>query len=133
MLAGCGEDQVAVRGAGIWARRLAARAAARTPGAVGPAGRSWSPAGPARSAGTWPGGWPGRGAPAGGAGQPAGPAAAGAAALAAGLAGAGARVDVVACDVAGRAEVAGLLARIAADGPPLAAVLHAAGRARPTG
>ena len=34
---------------------------------------------------------------------------------------------MIACDVAGRAEVAGLLARIAATGPRLAGVMHAAG------
>jgi acyl carrier protein len=56
-----------------------------------------------------------------------GPAAAGAAGLAAELAGAGAGAEVIACDVAMRAQVAGLVARIGAGGPRLSAVMHAAG------
>ena len=56
-----------------------------------------------------------------------GAAAPGLAALAAGLAAAGTDVEVIACDVAVRAQVAGLLARIPVGGPPLAAVVHAAG------
>ena len=56
-----------------------------------------------------------------------GPAAPGAAALAAELAAAGTAVEVIACDVADRGQVAGLLARIAASGPPLTAVMHTAG------
>ena len=34
---------------------------------------------------------------------------------------------MTACDAAGRGQLAGLLARLAAGGPPLTAVLHAAG------
>ncbi|PYC66962.1 beta-ketoacyl synthase [Micromonospora arborensis] len=55
-----------------------------------------------------------------------GPAAPGAAALHADLTGLGADVTIAACDVADRAEVAGLLATIPAD-RPLSAVVHAAG------
>uniref|UniRef100_UPI0021AD83B9 type I polyketide synthase n=1 Tax=Amycolatopsis balhimycina TaxID=208443 RepID=UPI0021AD83B9 len=55
-----------------------------------------------------------------------GPAAEGAGALAAELGGLGARVDVVACDTADRAQVAALLARVPADAP-LTGVVHAAG------
>ena len=55
-----------------------------------------------------------------------GPAAAGVAARAAGMAAAGSSVEVTACDVADRAQLAGLLARIAASGPPLSAVMHTA-------
>ncbi|HEY0935759.1 MAG TPA: SDR family NAD(P)-dependent oxidoreductase, partial [Trebonia sp.] len=58
-----------------------------------------------------------------------GPAAAGAAALAAALAAAGTSVTVAACDSARRAELAGLLDGIAAGGPPLRSVFHAAGNA----
>ena len=56
-----------------------------------------------------------------------GPGAPGAAALAADLAGAGTAAEVIGCDVAERTQVAGLLKRIAATGPRLAGVLHAAG------
>jgi hypothetical protein len=61
-----------------------------------------------------------------------GPGAPGVAALAAELAAAGTAVTVAACDTARRADLAGLLDRIAADqaagdGPPLTAVFHAAG------
>jgi thioesterase domain-containing protein/short-subunit dehydrogenase len=56
-----------------------------------------------------------------------GPAAPGAASLAAAVAGAGASVQVAACDVAARPQLAGLLDQIAASGPPLTSVLHTAG------
>jgi short-subunit dehydrogenase/acyl carrier protein len=56
----------------------------------------------------------------------------GAVALAAELAAGGTPVGVVAADVAHRAEVAGLLAWIAAGGPPLTSVLHAAGAGQAT-
>ena len=55
-----------------------------------------------------------------------GPSAAGVANLAAGLAGRGVRVRVAACDLADRADLAGLIAAIPA-GDPLTAVVHAAG------
>ncbi|HEY0933077.1 MAG TPA: SDR family NAD(P)-dependent oxidoreductase, partial [Trebonia sp.] len=51
----------------------------------------------------------------------------GAAALAAELARAGVTVSVTACDAADRAALDSLLTRIAADGPALTAVFHAAG------
>jgi acyl carrier protein len=50
--------------------------------------------------------------------------------MAAVVADAGAEVVVAGCDMTDRAEMAGLLARIAAGGPPLAAVVHAAGTGR---
>nr|BFD89960.1 hypothetical protein KitaXyl93_13200 [Kitasatospora sp. Xyl93] len=56
-----------------------------------------------------------------------GPAAAGTATLAAELAAAGAAVDVLACDTAERPALAAVLDRIAATGPELSVVLHAAG------
>ncbi|WP_452750458.1 type I polyketide synthase [Streptomyces celluloflavus] len=56
-----------------------------------------------------------------------GPAADGVAALAAELAISGTSVDVLACDIAERCAVAGLLERIAATGPALSSVVHAAG------
>ncbi|NUP51772.1 MAG: acyltransferase domain-containing protein, partial [Catenulispora sp.] len=53
--------------------------------------------------------------------------AAGVGALAAGLAALGTPVDIVACDMSSRAAVSGLLARVAATGPALSSVIHAAG------
>ena len=53
---GTGEDQVAIRGGGVLARRLV-RAPAGQRMAGGRQARCWSPAGPGRWAGTWPGGW----------------------------------------------------------------------------
>jgi acyl transferase domain-containing protein len=128
VLAGCDEDQIAIRPAGLFARRLA-RAGQPVDG-----GDGWTTSGTALITG-------GTGAIGGhvarwlaGHGTPrlvltsrSGPAAAGAAALAAGLAQAGAATTVVACDMGVRAEVAGILARIAASGPQLTAVMHTAG------
>jgi acyl transferase domain-containing protein/NADPH:quinone reductase-like Zn-dependent oxidoreductase/acyl carrier protein len=127
LLAGCGEDQAAIRGDGIMGRRLK-RAPAPDDG-----GDRWTPRGTVLVTG-------GTGAVAGHvarwlAGRSprvvlasrSGPAAPGAAALAADLAGAGTGVAVVACDVAVREQVAGLLAMLKADGPSLSAVIHAAG------
>ncbi|MFF1796044.1 beta-ketoacyl reductase [Kitasatospora sp. NPDC058263] len=56
-----------------------------------------------------------------------GAAARGAVALAAGLAAAGTDVEISCCDSAERADLAGVIDRIAAGGPPLTAVLHTAG------
>ena len=57
----------------------------------------------------------------------AGDSAEGAGELAAELTAAGARAQVVACDVADRAAVAGLLAQLSEEWPPLVGVIHAAG------
>jgi len=132
VLAGCGEDQVAVRAAGLLGRRLV-RAAA-------PAGRGrWAPRGTVLvTGGTGAIGgqvarWlAGRGARHVVLASRSGPGATGAAVLAARLAGAGARVTVSACDLAERSGLAALLAGIAAAGPPLSAVLHAAGAGQAT-
>ncbi|WP_344407580.1 type I polyketide synthase, partial [Dactylosporangium fulvum] len=56
-----------------------------------------------------------------------GPDAPGAAELTADLAALGAAVTVVACDLADRSAVAGMLAAVERDGPPVRAVVHAAG------
>ncbi len=128
VLAGTGEDQVAIRPAGIMGRRLA-----RAP-QVSIRDERWTPGGTALITG-------GTGALGGHVGRwltdrdaarvvlssRSGPVAPEAAALAARLAGAGTDVAIVACDTARRADVAGLLERIAADGPPLSSVFHAAG------
>jgi NAD(P)-dependent dehydrogenase (short-subunit alcohol dehydrogenase family) len=127
-LAGRGEDQVAVRGAGVLARRLvrAPRPDAGRPG--------WLPGGTVLiTGGTGAVGghvarWvAGRGAPRVVLASRSGPAAAGIPARAAELAAAGTGVEVIACDVARRGQVAGLVERAGAGGPGLCAVLHAAG------
>ena len=130
VLAGCGEDQVAIRDAGVLGRRLV-RAAAP------PSGPAWAPGGTVLVTGGT--GLPGsraswwlacRGTPRVVAASRTGPAAPGVAVMAAVVADAGAEVVVAGCDMTDRAEMAGLLARIAAGGPPLAAVVHAAGTGR---
>jgi acyl transferase domain-containing protein len=127
VLAGNAEDGIAVRPDGLMGRRLVRAAQSRQP-------RAWTPGGTVLVTG-------GTGALAGhvsrwltrrgaarivltsrsGAGAP------GMAALAAGLAEAGSAVDLLACDLAERSDVAGLLDRIAATGPALSSVVHTAG------
>jgi NAD(P)-dependent dehydrogenase (short-subunit alcohol dehydrogenase family)/acyl carrier protein len=132
VLAGCGEDQVALRSVGILARRLVR--------ASQPCNReTWVPGGSVLiTGGTGAIGghvarWlADRGAPRVVLASRSGPAAPGVAARAASLAVAGTGADVIACDTADRAHVAGLLTWIAAGGPPLAAVMHAAGGAQDT-
>jgi nucleoside-diphosphate-sugar epimerase len=133
VLAGCGEDQVAIRPAGIMARRLV-----RAPLPGGDVA-AWVPRGSVLvTGGTGTVGghvarWlAGRRAARVVLTSRSGPAAAGVAKLVAGLAASGTGVDVLACDVAMREQVAGLLARIDAGGPPLTAVMHAAGATQAT-
>ncbi|MEU5540522.1 SDR family NAD(P)-dependent oxidoreductase, partial [Streptomyces sp. NPDC020362] len=128
VLAGCGEDQVAIRPVGILGRRLT-RAAQPTGSA-----EVWAPRGSVLiTGGTGAIGghvarWlPGRGAARLVLTSRSGPGGAGVATLAAELATAGARVDVVACDASDRADLAGVLAWTAADGPALSTVMHTAG------
>jgi acyl transferase domain-containing protein len=134
VLAGCGEDQVAIRPAGIMARRLA-RVSQSTPepDAGSPGAERWRPRGTALvTGGTGAVGghvarWlAGRGAPALLLASRSGPAAPGVAALAADLATAGAAVTVVSGDVSARADLAALVERAGADGSPLTGVYHAA-------
>ena len=127
VLAGCGEDQAAIRPAGILARRLVHAPARR------PAAAPWQPRGTVLvTGGTGAiGGHVTRWLAAGGAprlvlASRTGPHAPHAPALAAELAAAGAAVTVAACEVSARDSLAGLLARIARDGPPLTGVFHAA-------
>ncbi|WP_042397188.1 type I polyketide synthase [Streptacidiphilus carbonis] len=133
VLAGCGEDQVAIRGAGILGRRLVRASPARD--GVEP----WTTrgtalvTGDADTIGGTTASWlaerglrhlvlAGR----------SGPSAPGAAELAAGLAGAGTAVSVLAADIAGRDTTAGLLDRLGRTGPPLTAVFHTAGAEQTT-
>jgi len=123
-----GENQVAVREAGILARRLV-RAAWSHSGQEG----EWVPAGSVLvTGGTGETGghvarWLAeRGAPALMLTSRSGPAAPGAAALAGELAEAGATVVVAACDMAERGQLAGLVDRVGAGEPRLTAVMHAA-------
>ena len=127
-LAGSGEDQVAIRDAGVLGRRLlratpapdngtspAARGTALVTGGTGAIGarvaRWLAERGAERVVLT---SRSGIGAP-------------GAASLVAELAETGTEVAVYAADVANRAHIAGLLAAIAADGPQLRTVVHTAG------
>jgi NADP-dependent 3-hydroxy acid dehydrogenase YdfG len=141
VLAGCGEDQVAVRAGGVLARRLARAALPRDSSSSsssggGGGGGGWRPGGTVLVTGgtgaiggrvaRWAAG---RGAPRVVLASRSGPAAAGAAGLAAALAAAGAGVLVAVCDAGDRAQLAGLVAWTGAGGPPLAAVMHAAGAA----
>ncbi|WP_143231170.1 SDR family NAD(P)-dependent oxidoreductase [Actinosynnema sp. ALI-1.44] len=123
------EDQVALRGSGVYARRLIR--APRTETTV---------VTPYRSAGTalvtggtgWIGGCTARllaerGAPRVVLTSRSGPSAAGVATLAADLAAQGSAVDVVSCDVSERRAVGALMDRITASGPELSSVVHSAG------
>jgi acyl transferase domain-containing protein len=127
LLAGCGEDQAAIRPAGILGRRLA-----RAPLPSG--GNRWAPSGSVLiTGGTGAIGghvarWlSARGAPRVVLASRAGPAANDVAVLAARLAGAGTAVAVTVADVTRRADLAGLLAWAAVIGPGICAVMHAAG------
>jgi NAD(P)-dependent dehydrogenase (short-subunit alcohol dehydrogenase family)/acyl carrier protein len=129
VLAGCGEDQVAVRPGGVRARRLTR---AVLPAAGGDGG--WVARGTVLvTGGTGAiGGHLARWLARAGADRVvlasrSGPAGAGVAGLAAQVAGSGAGVQVCVCDLAVRDQVLGLVNRIGAGGPPLTAVLHAAG------
>jgi len=125
VLGGCGEDQVALRPAGIMARRVV-RAARRT------REERWTPRGTVLvTGGTGEVGphlvrWlADRGAERVVLTTRSGVTARTAGAVAA-LAEAGTEISLVTCDVASRADVKGLLGRIAADGPALRSVMHAA-------
>ena len=132
VLAGCGEDQVAVRSSGVWGRRLVR--ASLPPDRDG--AHAWTPAGTVLVTGGTGGvgghvaRWLARRAvPRVVLASRSGPQGAGVAGLAAELAEAGTAVGVAACDVAERDQVSGL---VAWAGPGLAAVMHAAGTDQPT-
>ncbi len=130
LLAGTGEDQLALRPQGILARRLVRAGRPRT------AAGGWSPSGTVLvtggtgAIGSAVGRWlAGRGADRVllASGLPLTDDTAALAALAADVAAAGSSVTVAACDSARRAELDGLLGRIAEEGPVLRGVVHAAG------
>jgi acyl transferase domain-containing protein len=127
VLAGCGEDQVALRAEGVAARRLE-----RAPRPVPNGHTPLSPRGTALiTGGTGSIGehvgslLAGRGAPRLVLTSDTGPADEDVSGLAAELAGSGTQVQVLACDITERDQVSGLLDRIHASGPPLSAVVHA--------
>ncbi|WP_146057837.1 SDR family NAD(P)-dependent oxidoreductase, partial [Streptomyces sp. SM10] len=128
LLAGAGdEDQLAVRPGGVFARRL-------LPAPPVGSGRSWTPEGTVLiTGGTGAiGGQLGRWLCGNGADHVVlvgrrGADTPGAADLIQELQGSGTRVTVAACDVADRDLLAGLVARLTADGDRITAVLHCAG------
>ncbi|WP_051341809.1 type I polyketide synthase [Pseudonocardia spinosispora] len=127
VLAGCGEDQVAIRAGGVLGRRLV-RAPWPRPGTRWCPGGSVLVTGGTGGVGGHVARWlAGRGAARLVLSSRSGPAAAGVAAMAAELATGGTAVAVVAGDVGERAEVTGLVHWIDATGPRLSSVLHAAG------
>ena len=128
VLAGGGEDQVAIRGAGVVARRLA-----RAPRPRARARGGWAPrgtvlvTGATGEVGPYLARWLAeRRAPRVVLVSRSGPAAGQVAARAAEVAGAGSPVAVLACDITERASLRALLPWLAASGPELSAVLHAA-------
>jgi acyl transferase domain-containing protein len=127
VLAGCGEDQVAIRAAGIVGRRLVRAPLPRGDGQWKPRGSVLITGGTGAIAGHVARWLASRGATRVVLASRSGPAAPAMAAAAAQLAARGTRVDVISCDVAQRAAVAGLLAWMGADGLPLTTVMHTAG------
>ncbi|WP_431607898.1 type I polyketide synthase [Streptomyces griseocarneus] len=134
VLAGGGEDQLAVRGSGVFVRRLA-----RAPQGAVTAKAAWQPHGTILiTGGTGAlGGHVARWLAGAGTGRPhllltsrRGPAADGADRLKAELEELGARVTIEACDMADRDAVARLLAGVPEE-EPLTAVFHAAGVGTP--
>jgi acyl transferase domain-containing protein/acyl carrier protein len=132
VLAGGGEDQVAIRATGIWARRLVRAPQLRD------RGDRWRSRGTVLiTGGTGAiGGHVARWAARRGAGRlvltsRSGPAAPGVAALAAGLA-ASTQVTIVTCDSAERSSVSALLTWLGTAGPALSAVMHTAGTGQAT-
>ncbi|MER7670075.1 type I polyketide synthase [Kitasatospora sp. NPDC096128] len=126
VLAGCGENEVAVRSAGILGRRLTRASQPRGEDRWAPRGSVLITGGTGAIAGHVSRWLAGRGAERLVLTGRSGPAATGIAATVAELAGQGARVDVVSCDVTDRSALAGLVDWIGGTGPALSSVLHTA-------
>ncbi|WP_308129987.1 type I polyketide synthase [Kitasatospora aureofaciens] len=127
VLAGCDENQVAIRPVGIVGRRLTHAPQPSATGTWRPTNGSALITGGTGALGGYVARWlTGRGmerlvlTSRSGAGAP------GVAAQAAELAAQGARVDVVTCDAADRSDLAGVLDWIATSGPALGTVVHTA-------
>ncbi|MFI6093843.1 type I polyketide synthase [Streptomyces sp. NPDC051218] len=127
VLAGCDEDQVAIRSAGVLGRRLTRATQPRGEVRWTPGGSVLITGGTGAIAGHVSRWLAERGAPRLVLTSRSGPAAAGMAATVADLAAQGTRVDVVACDVSERSDLAGLIAWTGRSGPGLASVMHTAG------
>ncbi|HEV3290933.1 MAG TPA: SDR family NAD(P)-dependent oxidoreductase, partial [Streptosporangiaceae bacterium] len=132
VLAGGGEDQVAVRAGGVFGRRLVRAPLPRSDGRWVPRGTVLITGGTGAIGGHVARWAAGRGAARVVLASRSGPAAAGAATLAAQLAAAGTAVAVMACDVARREQMAGVVAWIGASGPRLSTVMHTAGTGQAT-
>ncbi|MFF1796988.1 SDR family NAD(P)-dependent oxidoreductase, partial [Kitasatospora sp. NPDC058263] len=126
VLAGAGENEVAIRADGILGRRLKRAGQTRDRDRWSPRGSVLITGGTGAIAGHVSRWLAERGAERLVLTSRSGPAAAGVAATAAELAARGTGVDVVACDVGDRSALAGLLARIGETGPALSSVLHTA-------
>ena len=127
VLAGCGEDQVAIRAGGVLGRRLMRAPRPRPEGRWRPGGSVLITGGTGGVGGHVARWLAERGAARLVLSSRSGPAAAGVAAIAAELAAAGTAVAVVAGDVGVRAQVTGLVRWIGTTGPRLSSVMHAAG------
>ncbi|WP_256177710.1 type I polyketide synthase [Kitasatospora aureofaciens] len=126
VLAGCGENEIAIRSAGVLGRRLTRASQSRGKARWTPRGSVLITGGTGAIAGHIARWLTGRETPRLVLTSRSGPAAKGAAALAAELAAAGSAVDIVACDVTDRPALAGLVAWIGKTGPALSSVLHTA-------
>ncbi|WP_307806574.1 SDR family NAD(P)-dependent oxidoreductase, partial [Streptomyces sp. FH025] len=126
VLAGCGENEVAVRSAGILGRRLTRASQLRGKDRWTPRGSVLITGGTGAIAGHVSRWLAERGAERLVLTGRSGPAATGIASTVAELAGRGTSVDVVACDVSDRSALAGLVSWIGETGPALSSVLHTA-------
>ncbi|MFE2379782.1 type I polyketide synthase, partial [Streptomyces sp. NPDC059398] len=126
VLAGCDENEVAIRSAGVLGRRLERASQVRTDSEWAPRGSALITGGTGAIAGHVARWMAGRGAERLVLTSRSGPSAKGATALAAELAQAGSTVEIVSCDAGRREPLSTLLEWIDRTGPALSAVLHTA-------